>query len=150
MSSTFFPACARREENRSSAARPLGKPLGMALIERIRAAVIASEWLDAWNGHRPDLVVAHFADDVVVASPLAERIRPGSGGILRGKAEVLSYYDDGLAAVGDLRFTLVETLVGVDQVTIVYRDHRGVLAAETLTLRADGSVGAVSVAYGDS
>jgi hypothetical protein len=118
------------------------------VIERTRAEAIANEWLEAWNAHRPDLVVAHFADDVVVASPLAERIRPGSGGVLRGKAEVLAYYDAGLAAVGDLRFTLVETLVGVDQVIIVYRNQRGVLVAETLMLRDDGTVGAVNVAYG--
>ena len=119
------------------------------MLERNRAEAIATEWLDAWNAHRPDLVVAHFADDVVVASPLAAQLRPGSGGVLRGKDEVLAYYVDGLAAVGDLRFTLVETLVGVDQITIVYRNHREVLAAETLTLRNDGLVGAVSVAYGE-
>jgi hypothetical protein len=119
------------------------------LLERTQAETIASEWLDAWNGHDPDRVVAHFADDVVVASPVADRIVAGSGGVLRGKAEVLAYYRAGLAAVADLRFTLVETLVGVDQVTIVYRNQRGVLVAETLRLRDDGRVGAVSVAYGE-
>jgi hypothetical protein len=119
------------------------------VIERSRAEVIANEWLDAWNAHRPDLVVAHFADDVVIASPLADKVRPGSGGVLRGKAEVLAYYVDGLAAAGDLHFTLVETLVGVDQLTIVYRNHRGILVAETLTLRDDGLVDAVTVAYGE-
>ena len=120
----------------------------MNIIEQSRAETIAGEWLAAWNAHRPDLVVAHFADDVVVRSPLADRLRPGSGGVLHGKADVLSYYDDGLAAAGDLEFTLVETLVGVDQLTIVYRNHRGVLVAETLTLGDDGLAHAVSVAYG--
>jgi hypothetical protein len=123
--------------------------LDSELIERNRAEEISNEWLAAWNAHRPDLVVAHFADDVVVASPLVARLRPGSGGILNGKAEVLAYYRDGLAAAGDLHFTLVETLVGVDQVTIVYRNQREVLVAEILTLRDEGLVDAVSVAYGD-
>ena len=118
------------------------------MIERTRAEAIASQWLEAWNAHRPDLVIAHFADDVVVASPLADRLRPGSGGVLRGKTDVLAYYQDGLAAAGDLRFTLVETLVGVDQITIVYRNHRGVLAAETGSMRDDGLVGAVTDSSG--
>jgi hypothetical protein len=122
--------------------------LEQPVIERSRAEEIAEEWLDAWNAHRPDLVVAHFADDVVVSSPLVERLRPGSGGTLRGKADVLAYYVDGLAAVGDLRFTLVETLVGVDGITVVYRNQRDVLVVETMTIRDDGQVGAVSVAYG--
>ncbi len=119
------------------------------MIERTRATAIGSEWLAAWNAHRPDRVVAHFADDVVVASPLAERVRPGSGGVLRGKAEVLEYYEAGLARNDDLQFTLIETLIGVDQLTIVYRNERGVLVAETLVLRDDGVVTAVSVAYGE-
>jgi hypothetical protein len=129
--------------------RPAARTSELTLIERTRAEAIAREWLDAWNAHRPDLVVAHFADDVAVASPLAEQLRPGSAGVLRGKTEVLAYYNDGLAAVGDLRFTLIDTLVGVDQVTIVYRNHRGVLAAETLTVRDDGTVGTVTVSYGE-
>ena len=118
------------------------------MIERRRAEEVAKEWLDAWNQHRPDLVVAHFADDVVVASPVADRIRPRSGGTVRGKAEVLSYYVEGLAAVSDLRFTLVETLVGVDQIAVIYRNQRGVLVAETMTIGNNGEVSAVSVAYG--
>jgi hypothetical protein len=119
-----------------------------AVIDRSSADKIAIEWLDAWNQHRPDLVVSHFAEDVVVFSPLAERLRPGSGGVLRGKPEVLAYYVDGLAAVADLRFTLIEALVGVDQITIVYRNQSGVLVAETLTVGNDEKVTAVSVAYG--
>ncbi len=119
------------------------------MIEKQRADAIVGEWLHAWNTHRPDAVVAHFADDVVVASPLADRLRPGSNGVLRGKAEVLSYYVDGLAAVGDLRFTLVEALLGVDQIVIVYRNQRDVLVAETLGFGADGLVTTVSVAYGE-
>jgi hypothetical protein len=119
------------------------------MIERERADLIAAEWLAGWNGHSPEQVVAHFADDVVVSSPVADRLRPGSNGVLRGKADVLSYYVDGLAAVGDLRFTLVETLLGVDEITIVYRNQSDVLVAETLRFRDDGLVGTVSVAYGD-
>lgn len=119
------------------------------MIERARADELAAEWLAAWNAHRPDLVVAHFADDVTVESPLAARLRPESGGRLQGKAAVLSYYEDGLAASGDLRFELVETLVGVSEVTIVYRNQRGVLATETLVLADDGTVTAVRVAYGE-
>ena len=78
----------------------------LPVIERIhnsfateRAAVKhAHEWVEAWNAHDPERVVADFADDVVVTSPMIETIRPGSGGVLRDKASVLSYYRDGLAA----------------------------------------------------
>jgi ketosteroid isomerase-like protein len=118
------------------------------VIERDQALLAAQEWLDAWNAHDPDRVVAHFADDVVVHSPVAGQLRPGSNGVLRGKAEVLSYYRDGLAASPGLLFTLVDVCIGVDGYTIVYRNQRDVLVSEALILRADGQVSEVRVSYG--
>ena len=118
------------------------------MIERAQAEAIASEWLDAWNAHDPARVVAHFGDDVVIRSPVAARLRPGSGGVLRGRDAVLSYYRDGLAAGPGLRFTLVAVCTGVDDVTIVYTNERDVLVAETLVLGGDGRATEVRVAYG--
>jgi ketosteroid isomerase-like protein len=118
------------------------------MIERAQAVAAAQEWLDAWNAHDPERVVAHFADDVVIFSPLAGQLRPSSNGVLQGKDEVLSYYRDGLAASSGLRFSLIEVCTGVNDVAIVYRNHRDSIVTETLTLRDDGLVCEVRVAYG--
>jgi ketosteroid isomerase-like protein len=118
------------------------------MIDRAQALAVAQEWLDAWNAHDPERVVAHFTDDVVVHSPLARQLRPESRGKLRGKDQVLSYYRDGLEAASGLRFSLVEVCTGVDDITIVYRNHRGVLVTEALTLRDDGLAREVRVSYG--
>jgi hypothetical protein len=118
------------------------------MIDRAQALAVAQEWLDAWNAHDPQRVVAHFADDVVVRSPLAGQLRPESNGELRGKDKVLSYYRDGLARSAALRFSLVEVCTGVEDVTIVYRDQRDTLVTEALTLREDGLACDVRVSYG--
>ena len=118
------------------------------MIERAQAVAAAQEWLAAWNAHDPERVVADFTDDVVVHSPLAGQLRPGSNGVLHGKDEVLSYYRDGLAASSGLRFSLIEVCAGVDGITIVYRDHRDILVTEALTLRDDGLACEVRVGYG--
>ena len=112
------------------------------------AATIAQEWLDAFNAHRADRVVDHFADDVTARSPAIARIRPESGGVLTGKPAVLSFYEEGLRRIPDLHFTLIDVLTGVDQLTILYRNQHDTLVAETLTIRDDGQVSAVSVTYG--
>jgi hypothetical protein len=117
------------------------------MTDRAQAVAAATEWLDAWNAHDPERVVAHFADDVVVHSPMAGQLRPGSNGVLRGKEAVLSYYRDGLAASPDLRFSLVDVCTGVDEFTIVYRNQRDVLVTEELMLRDDGLVREVHVSY---
>ena len=96
----------------------------------------------------PSACVAHFADDVEVSSPLIAQLRPGSEGRLRGKDAVPAYYRDGLAASAGLHFTLIEVCTGVDELTIVYRNHRGAVVTETLTLGPDGHAVAVRVAYG--
>ena len=118
------------------------------MIDRAQALAVAQEWLDAWNAHDPQKVVAHFVDDVVVRSPVAGQLRPGSNGELRGKDSVLSYYRDGLAASPDLRFSLVEVCVGVEDVTIVYRNQHDTLVTEALTLNEDGLAREVRVSYG--
>jgi hypothetical protein len=117
-------------------------------VARAQALASAQEWLDAWNAHDPQRVVAHFTEDVVVHSPLAGQLRPESNGELRGKDQVLSYYRDGLAASPGLRFSLVEVCTGIEDITIVYRDHRDVLVTEALTLREDGLACEVRVSYG--
>ena len=117
-------------------------------MDRDRARALAEEWIDAWNAHDPERVVSHFADDVVVFSPLAAHLRPGTGGMLRGKEAVLSYYRDGLAASPGLQFTLIEVCTGVNDVVIVYRNHRDVIVTERLVVDDLGIAREVSVAYG--
>ena len=118
------------------------------MIDRVQALAVAEEWLDAWNAHDPERVVAHFTEDVVVRSPLAGQLRPRSNGELHGKEEVLSYYRDGLAASSGLQFSLVDVCTGIEDVTIVYRNQRGVLVVEALTLRSDRLACEVRVSYG--
>ncbi|HEX3622440.1 MAG TPA: nuclear transport factor 2 family protein [Acidimicrobiales bacterium] len=118
------------------------------MIDRAQAEAAAAEWIEAWNAHDPQRVVAHFRDDVVVYSPLAARLRPGSGGVLHGKDAVLSYYEDGLASSGDLRFSLVDVCTGVDGFTIVYRNHHDILVTEALTFDDTGLASEVRVSHG--
>jgi ketosteroid isomerase-like protein len=81
------------------------------MIDRETAVAAAAEWLDAWNAHNPERVVAHFADDVVIFSP-------------------------------------VDVCTGVDGFTVVYRNERGTLVTEQLTVGDGGLASVVRVSYG--
>jgi ketosteroid isomerase-like protein len=122
----------------------------MAVVDAGTARRIALQWLDAWNAHDAAAVVSHFDEDVTASSPLINVRRPGSGGRLRGRGAVLSYYEEGVRLAPDLHFELVDVLCGVDELTIVYRNQRQALVAETLSLAADGTVVAVHVSYGEA
>lgn len=51
----------------------------------------ADDWVQAWNSHDVEAVLAHFHDDVVFSSPIAARVLPDSLGVVRGK-EALRHY----------------------------------------------------------
>ena len=124
------------------------------VIDRDRALAVAHEWIEAWNAHDLERVVAHFSKDVIVVSPLLEQLGLKSDGVIGGRREVLDYYRVGLAAAGDLHFELVDVFTGVTEVVILYRSHLGVLVTESLEFDRDkkgiirDEVIIVRVAYG--
>ncbi|MEZ0448908.1 nuclear transport factor 2 family protein [Cellulomonas sp. ICMP 17802] len=102
-------------------------------------AAFAAAWAAAWNAHDLDAVLSHFHDDVVFTSPVAARLFPESGGVLRGKQALRAYWAEGLRRIPDLRFTVERVFVGVGVLVISYRNQRGNLVDEVLVL-ADGLV----------
>lgn len=103
------------------------------------ARQFARQWLDAWNAHDIEAVLDHFAADAVFASPVAKRVVPDSGGVLRGKEAIRRYWAAALERSPDLRFELIDVYQGVDAVVIHYRNQRGDLVNEVL-LMAGGLV----------
>jgi hypothetical protein len=99
------------------------------------ASRFAQQWVDAWNAHDLDAVLAHFADDVVFTSPVAAQVTPESGGMLRGKAALRAYWSAALARIPDLHFEVVGVYAGVEHVVINYRNHVGGLVGEVLRMR---------------
>jgi hypothetical protein len=64
---------------------------------------------------------------------------PDSGGTVRGKEALRSYWRRALEGNPDLHFELVGLYVGVDTVVLHYRNQAGGLINEVLTFR-DGLV----------
>lgn len=103
------------------------------------AAAFVRLWVEAWNAHDVDGVLAHFADDAVFTSPVAVRLLPATGGVLDGKDAIRAYWTSALEKVPDLRFTVEQVYQGVDVLVINYRNQAGNLVCEVLQLR-DGLV----------
>ena len=99
-----------------------------------RARTFAAEWIEAWNRHDLDAILAHYADDVVFTSPFAVKLLGLEDGTVRGRSLLRGYFEKGLAAYPDLKFELQNVAVGVDSVTLIYRSVKNLLAAETMVL----------------
>ena len=101
-------------------------------MDHATAAEFAARWAKAWNAHDLEQVLSHFAEDVVFASPVAAQLIDGSDGVLRGKAALRDYWAQGLRAIPDLHFTVLDVYVGVSAVVISYRNQKGARVSEVL------------------
>ena len=101
-------------------------------MDRATAEEFAASWVKAWNDHDLEQVLSHFAEDVVFASPVAAQLIDGSDGVLRGKAALRAYWGQGLRAIPDLHFTVLDVYVGVSAVVISYRNQKGARVSEVL------------------
>lgn len=99
----------------------------------------AESWIDAWNAHDLDAVLAHYRDDFEFSSPLISQFAGEASGRLKGKEAVRAYWQAGLSRLPDLHFELVDVLAGIDGLLILYRGHRG-LSAEVFEFDANGQV----------
>lgn len=112
---------------------------GGVVISREFAEKFARHWIAAWNGHDLEMILSHYADDFEMSSPYIARIAGEPSGKLRGKAAVAAYWSAALERMPDLRFELVDILLGVESVTLYYRGARG-MAAEVFFFDSRGMV----------
>ncbi len=108
-------------------------------MEREFAEKFAVEWVQAWNAHDLDRLLAHFAEEVVWSSPLVAGFTGDESGTLHGKPALRAYYAEGLRRIPDLRFEVLGVRVGVAVLVINYRNQAGGEVSEVLHLR-DGLV----------
>lgn len=99
------------------------------------AREVAETWVAAWNARDLEAVLALFAEDIVFTSPLARRLLPDSGGVVRGKAALRAYWTAGLAQAPQLHFTLNFVKQGIDVLVIGFRNEHGVERCEILKFR---------------
>jgi ketosteroid isomerase-like protein len=109
----------------------------------------AHEWIGAWNSHDLDRILMHYADGLVFRSPVAARVLPYTGGVIRGKDEARRYWSAALPQHPALHFELQQVLRTVDGCTVLFRNHRGQLVAETMVFDEDGRVVEGIAAYAD-
>jgi ketosteroid isomerase-like protein len=100
----------------------------------------ADEWVRAWNAHDVAAVLDHCSDDVVFTSPVAARVVPESGGMVRGKAALRDYWTAALSQQANLHFELIGVYSGESTLVINYRNHRGQLVNKVRTFDGDGPV----------
>lgn len=118
----------------------------MTILTDQQAQAFAREWIAAWNAHDVERVLSHYAEEVEFRSPFIATFAGDASGCLRGKPALRAYWTAALQKLPDLRFELLEVLVGAGSLTLYYQGHRG-RVAETFFLGADGQVLRATACY---
>jgi hypothetical protein len=103
------------------------------MLERSWALQFAQEWIASWNAHDLDRILSHYTEDFEMSSPLIVERLGREDGVLRGKTAVAEYWRPSMSLEPPLRFELEDVLVGINQLTIYYRNVGRKVVAETLT-----------------
>jgi ketosteroid isomerase-like protein len=101
--------------------------------------------VEVWNRHDLDEILALYAEDVELTSPLARDV-VGSATV-RGHEALRDYFGTALKANPDLRFEVHDILRGEDTITFYMRSVGGRMVAEVLFINPDGRIGKVFAHY---
>lgn len=111
------------------------------------AKQFAKAWCEAWNAHDLDLILSHYADQVVLTSPTAARLLSHPAGVVDGKHALRHYFGVGLKAYPNLQFEVLDVTCGVSSMVVNYANQNGVKVSEFMELGTDGKVTRVIAHY---
>jgi predicted ester cyclase len=111
------------------------------------AREFAKEWVRSWNTHDLDGILSHYADDVVLTSPVAAKLLNDPSGNVRGKAALRAYFSKGLEAFPNLKFELADVMWGLSSVVLYYTNQRGTKTGEFMEIDENGKVMRVVANY---
>jgi len=103
-------------------------------------AALGKQWIDAWNSHDLERILALYSDDSEMTSDKISLLGLDPTGTLRGKDRLRQYWSKGLQLIPNLHFTLIDVYVSPDSLVVFYENERGAKICEYLRLNADGKI----------
>jgi ketosteroid isomerase-like protein len=62
------------------------------MLTKETALAFAHDWVESWNAHDLQRVLAHYTDDFEMTSPYIVSIANDANGTLKGKEKVAAYW----------------------------------------------------------
>lgn len=112
---------------------------------------LGRQWLDAFNRHDVEALIALYADDCAHTSPKIRTLHPETGGKLLGKPALKKWWEDAMKRLPGLRYEAFAVTADGQRVFLEYTRHAPNEApypvAEVFDVRA-GKISASRVYHG--
>lgn len=102
------------------------------MITKELANKFADNWEQSWNYHDINKIMSHYANDVVLTSPIAGKLLGNPE--VKGAAAVKGYFLKGLQAYPDLKFKVLDVLHGEKSIVLYYVNQNGIKVGEFMEL----------------
>ena len=113
------------------------------VVAENEAVKIARTWIEAWNRRDLDGIMACYADDVVLTSPLVVSVLGDRTGTIRGKEALRAHLRKALIVFPGLKLELLRVFAGVVSLVIHYRGLHGRIVADVMMVNPDGQINMV-------
>jgi len=117
------------------------------MLTEDQAREFANHWIQAWNSHDLDTILSHYAQEVVLTSPVAARLLKNPSGTIAGREGLRTYFERGLKAYPQLAFELLEVICGLSSVVLYYVNQEGTKTGEYMELDANQKIVRVVANY---
>lgn len=117
------------------------------MITQAQVHTFAEHWVQAWNAHDLDEILSHYAEDVILVSPVAAKLLNDPSGTVSGKAALRSYFQKGLEVYPDLKFELLDVMWGLSSIVLYYINQNNTKTGEFMELDLTGKVTKVIANY---
>lgn len=114
-----------------------------------QAHELVEQWLQAWNSHDLDAILSHYAEDIILVSPIAAKLLNDPSGTVKGKKALRDYFSKGLEAYPDLKFEIIDVMWGLSSVVLCYVNQKGIKAGEFMEIDSTGKIVKVVANYND-
>ncbi len=118
------------------------------MMEMTMAKQFAQSWEQAWNAHDIDRIMPHYADTIVLVSPIAAKLLGQAE--VKGAEAVRRYFIKGLDAYPDLTFKVLEVFTGEQSLVLYYVNQNGTKAGEFMQFDTAGKVEKMLAHYSPS
>ena len=117
------------------------------MLTHEQAQTFAQNWLDSWNSHNLNKIIAHYENNIEYYSIFSEKLLGTSGGIIHGKEQLKDYFKIGLQAYPHLHFQLIQVFTGINSITLLYQSVNNLKAAEVFEFNQEGLIRRVLCHY---
>jgi len=117
------------------------------MLTEDKARNLAAHWVQAWNSHDIDEIMSHYAEDVVLVSPVAAKILNDPLGTVKGKDALRAYFKKGLEVYPNLKFDLLDMMWGLSSVVLYYVNQKGTKTGEFMEIDSKGKIFRVVANY---